>query len=38
MFDFIRKLRESEDEKRQQAITAYLDGELTAGERQRFEQ
>jgi hypothetical protein len=38
MFDFIRNLRKSDEEKRQEAIAAYLDGHLTPGERQRFEE
>ncbi|MGD2050424.1 MAG: hypothetical protein PVH03_13050 [Chloroflexota bacterium] len=38
MFDFIRDLRKSDEEKRQEAITAYLDGYLTPSERQRFEE
>jgi len=38
MFDFFRNLRKSEAEKRQEAITAYLDNALTAGERQRLEE
>ena len=38
MFDFLRNLRKSEAEKRQEAITAYLDDALTAGERERLEQ
>lgn len=38
MFDFIRDLRKSDEEKRQEAITAYLDGHLTPSERQRFEE
>ena len=38
MFDFIKNLRKSEAKKRQEAITAYLDDALTAGERQRLEQ
>jgi len=37
MFDFLRDLRKSEDEKRQEALTAYLDGALTPAERRRFE-
>lgn len=38
MFDFIRDLRKSDEEKRQEAITAYLDGHFTPSERQRFEE
>jgi hypothetical protein len=37
MFDFLRDLRKSEEEKRQEALTAYLDGVLTPAERKRFE-
>jgi hypothetical protein len=38
MFDFLGNLRKSEAEKSQEAITAYLDDSLTAGDRQRLEQ
>jgi anti-sigma factor RsiW len=38
MFDFLRNLRKSNAEKSQEAITAYLDDALTAGDRQRLEQ
>jgi len=38
MFDFLRNLRKSKAEKSQEAITAYLDDALTAGDRQRLEQ
>ncbi len=38
MLDFFRNLRKSEAEKRQEAITAYLDDVLTAGERRRLEE
>jgi len=38
MFDFLKNLRKSEAEKSQEAITAYLDDALTAGDRQRLEQ
>lgn len=37
MFDFIRDLRKSEEDKRQEAIAAYLDGYLSPRDRQRFE-
>ncbi|MGD8806334.1 MAG: zf-HC2 domain-containing protein [Chloroflexota bacterium] len=37
MFDFLRDLRKSNEEKRQEALTAYLDGALTPAERKRFE-
>jgi anti-sigma factor RsiW len=37
MFDFLRDLRKSEEERRQEALTAYLDGRLTPAERRRFE-
>lgn len=38
MFDFLRDLRKSEEERRQEALSAYLDNVLTPTERQRFEQ
>jgi hypothetical protein len=37
MFEFLQDLRKSEVEKRQEALTAYLDGVLTPAERKRFE-
>ncbi len=38
MFDWLRNLRKTEEEKRQEQLTAYIDGELSARERQAFEQ
>lgn len=38
MFDFLENLRKTDELKRQEAITAYLDGALTPGERRRFEE
>lgn len=38
MFDFLRNLTKSAEEKRQEAVAAYLDGALNNRERQRFEQ
>lgn len=38
MFGFLRNLRKSDEEKVQEALTAYLDGALTPGEKRRFEQ
>ena len=38
MLDYLRNLTKSADEKRQEQITAYVDGELSPRERQRFEQ
>lgn len=38
MFDFLRNLTKSEEEKRQETLTAYLDNSLTPGERQAFEE
>jgi anti-sigma factor RsiW len=38
MFDFLENLRKTDEMKRQEAITAYLDGALTPGERRRFEE
>jgi anti-sigma factor RsiW len=37
MFDFLRDLRKSEEERRQEALSAYLDGALTPAEKRRFE-
>lgn len=37
MFDFVRNLSKSEAEKRQEALSAYLDEALSAGRRQAFE-
>ncbi len=37
MFDWLRNMRKSAEEKRQEAITAYLDEALPARERERFE-
>jgi hypothetical protein len=37
MFDFLRELRKSDEERRQEALSAYLDGALTPAEMQRFE-
>ena len=37
MFDFLRDLRKTEGEKRQEAMSAYLDDALTPAERERFE-
>lgn len=37
MFDFLRDLRKSEEEKRQETLSAYLDGALTPEEKKRFE-
>lgn len=36
MFDFLRNLTKSAEEKRQEAITAYLDDTMSANERERF--
>lgn len=36
MFDFLRNLTKSAEEKRQEAITAYLDDALSPSERERF--
>lgn len=38
MFDFLRQWRMTEEEKRQEQLHAYLDGEMNATQRQRFEQ
>lgn len=38
MFNFLRNLTKSAEEKRQEAVTAYLDGTLNNRERQQFEQ
>lgn len=38
MFDFLRNLTKSAEEKRQERLNAYLDGELSARELQQFEQ
>lgn len=38
MFDFIRNLTKSTEEKRLETLNAYLDGELSARERRHFEQ
>lgn len=38
MFDFFRDLRKSDEDKLQEAITAYLDGHLAPADRQRFEE
>ncbi|MCB0036945.1 MAG: hypothetical protein KDE51_23095 [Anaerolineales bacterium] len=38
MFDWLRNLRKTEEEKRQEQLTAYIDGELSAREQQAFEQ
>ncbi|KAA3654727.1 MAG: hypothetical protein DWQ04_34170 [Chloroflexi bacterium] len=38
MFDLLRDLTKSAEEKRQEQITAYVDGELSPRERQHFEQ
>ena len=38
MFDFLRDLRKSEEDKNQEALTAYLDNALTPAEKERFEQ
>lgn len=37
MFDFLRDLGKSAEEKRQEWVNAYLDGELSPGEVRRFE-
>lgn len=37
MFDFLRNLTQSAAEKRQEALSAYLDGALSARQRQEFE-
>lgn len=38
MFDFIRNLTKSAEEKRLETLNAYLDGELSARDQRRFEQ
>jgi hypothetical protein len=38
MINFLRDLRKSEEEKRQEALSAYLDDALTPAEKDRFEQ
>jgi len=38
MIDFLRDLTKPAEEKRQEQMTAYVDGELSRRERQRFEQ
>ncbi|HSG17477.1 MAG TPA: hypothetical protein VLE70_14285 [Anaerolineae bacterium] len=38
MFDFLRDFGKSEEEKRQEALSAYLDNALTPAETERFEQ
>ncbi len=38
MFDFLRNLTKSAEEKQQEALNAYLDDALSAQERQQFEQ
>lgn len=38
MFDWLRDLGKSQEEKRQEQLNAYLDNALTAGERQALEQ
>jgi hypothetical protein len=38
MFDFLRNLTKSAEEKRQETVTAYLDGALNGRSRQQFEQ
>ena len=38
MFDFLRDFGKSEEEKRQEALSAYLDNALTSAEKERFEQ
>lgn len=38
MFDFIRDLTKSADEKQRERLHAYIDGELSAAEHQAFEQ
>jgi len=37
MFEFLRQIRKSEEEKRQEMLSAYLDDALTPAERERFE-
>lgn len=38
MFDYLRNLRKSAEEKRQETVAAYLDGALNGRSRQQFEQ
>lgn len=38
MFDFLRNLTKSAEEKRQEQLVAYMDGALTLAERQQFEE
>lgn len=38
MLDFLRNLTKSAEEKRQERLNAYLDGELAPGEQRQFEQ
>jgi anti-sigma factor RsiW len=38
MFDFLRNRGRSDQERRQEALSAYLDGELTPADHDRFEQ
>ncbi len=38
MFDFLRDLRKSDEEKQQESLTAYLDGALTPAQMAQFEQ
>ena len=38
MFDWLKNLRKTEEEKQQEQLTAYIDGELSAAERRTFEQ
>lgn len=38
MFDFLQNFTKSEEEKRQEAVNAYVDGALTPGQRRRFEE
>ncbi len=38
MFDYLRNITKSDEEKQQEALNAYLDNALTLKERQRFEQ
>lgn len=37
MFDWLRNLTKSEEERRQEELTAYVDGRLSAADQQRFE-
>ena len=38
MFDFLKNLTKSDEEKRQEAFSAYLDETLSPGQRREFEQ